>query len=278
MIMPRVSLSAALACAIASAVAAAPTLDIRGTAARLVVIPEARKDIKVVLTRPSARLPIRIRTFGKNTFVTGDIGHRTHSCESFGPHRGVGVWGRGTMAYDDLPQLTARTPMDVKIMAGDAVFGDVGRSGTIDLTNRGCGGWTIANVSGRARINQTGSGDTRAGGAAEADLSVAGTGDINLQVVRGGVTAVSSGSGNITVASLDGPFNVRIAGSGDVRAKAGSTPELNASIAGSGSVGFGGVAHTLKASIAGSGDVNVARVDGPVTKHVFGSGEVTIGR
>ncbi len=266
------------AATMASASLAAPTLDLRGAAVRLVVIPEARDDIQVSLTRASRVLPIRIHTFGKNTFVVGDVAHRAHSCVSFGPHRGVGVWGRGTISYDELPQLVARTPMDVKITAGDAVFGDIGRSASLDLTNRGCGGWTVANVAGRARINQTGSGDTRAGGAGEADLTVAGSGDINLQAVRGGVTAVSAGSGNITVASLQGPFNVRVAGSGDVRAKSGAASDVNAQVAGSGNVAFGGVARAVHASIAGSGDVNIAKVDGPVIKHVFGSGEVTIGR
>lgn len=258
-------------------VRAAPTLDIRGAAVRIVVIPEVRPDVVVTLMRASGRLPIRIRAFGKNTFVTGDIGRRTHSCASFGTHRGVGIWGRGQIAYSDLPQLVARTPMDVKITVGEAVFGDIGRSTSLDLTNRGCGGWTVGNVAGRARINQAGTGDTRAGAATEADLSVAGPGDINFQAVHGGVTAVSSGNGNITVASLRGPFNVRIAGSGDVRAKSGFASTMNASIAGSGSVDFGGVARALRASIAGSGNIAVARVDGPVTRHVFGSGKVHIG-
>ena len=263
---------------IAASAHAAPTLNIRGAALRLVVVPEARSDIVITLERASNRLPIRVRRFGKTTFVTGDIGHRTHSCQSVGPRRGVGVWGRGSIAYDDLPRLVARTPMNVNINAGDAVFGDVGRSDSLDLTSRGCGGWTVGNVAGRMRINQAGSGDTRAGAAGEADLSVAGPGDINLQAVRGGVTAVSSGSGNIAVASLQGPFNARIAGSGDVRVKSGAASDVNASIAGSGGVGFGGVARALRASIAGSGDVTVARVDGPVVKHVFGTGQVSIGR
>ncbi len=263
---------------IAAPADAAPSLNIRGAALRLVVVPEARSDIVITVERATARLPIRIRTFGKTTFITGDIGHRTHSCQSVGPHRGVGVWGRGAIAYDDLPQLVARTPMNVNITAGDAVFGDIGRSDSLDLTSRGCGGWTVGNVAGRMRLNQAGSGDTRAGQAGAADLSVAGPGDINLQAVRGGVTAVSSGAGKITINSLQGPFNVRIAGSGDVRAKSGSATDMNASIAGSGSVGFGGVARALRASIAGSGDVKVARVDGPVVKHVFGTGDVSIGR
>ncbi len=257
---------------------AAPTLDIRGAAVRIVVIPEVRPDVAVTLVRASRRLPVRIRAFGKNTFVTGDIGRRTHSCASFGTRRGVGIWGRGQIAYDDLPQLVARTPMDVKITAGEAVFGDIGRSGSLDLTNRGCGGWTVGNVAGRARINQAGSGDTRAGAAAEADLSVAGPGNINFQAVHGGLTAVSSGNGHIAVGSLRGRLNVRVAGSGGVRVKTGSASDVNASIAGSGSVAFGGVAGALKASIAGSGDIIVSKVDGTVTRHVFGSGEVRVGR
>ncbi len=262
---------------LATPIVAAPSLDIRGAAARVVVIPEPRTDILVTLTRASKRLPIRVRSFGKTTFITGDIGHRVHGCEVSGGVRSVGIWGRGRFAYDDLPQLVVRAPRDVKVTAGDAVFGEVGRSDSLDLTNRGCGGWTIANVNGRARINQAGSGDTRGGGAGAADLSVVGSGDINFRDVRGGVTAVSSGSGNITIASLRGPFNVRIAGSGDVTAKSGAASNMNAEIAGSGDVGFGGVARTLKVSIAGSGDVSVARVEGAVNKRVFGSGSVTIG-
>jgi hypothetical protein len=266
------------ALAIAPAGLAAPTLDLRGAAVRLVVIPEARSDIQVSLTRVSSVLPLRIHTFGRNVFVVGDVAHRVHSCVGVGPRRGVGVWGRGDIPYGELPMLVARTPMDVKITAGDAVFGDVGRSATLDLTNRGCGDWTVANVSGLARIDQTGSGDTRAGGAGQADLNVAGSGDISLQAVRGGVTAVSTGAGDITLASMRGPFNARIAGSGDVKVKSGEATDVNAEVAGSGNVDFGGVARALHASIAGSGDISVARVDGPVTKHVFGSGEVTVGR
>lgn len=256
---------------------AGPTLDLRGVAARIVVIPEARGDIQVALTRASSALPIRIHTFGQGAFVSGDVGHKIQACNGGGSHRKVGVWGRGDIPYEELPLLVARTPMDVKITAGDAVFGEVGRSGSLDLTNRGCGDWIVANVAGLAHIDQTGSGDTRGGGAGRADLDVAGSGDITMQGVRGAVTAVSAGSGNITVGSLNGRLNARIAGSGDVRVKSGEADDVNAEVAGSGSVAFGGAARSLHASIAGSGDITIGRVDGPVTKHVFGSGDVMVG-
>jgi hypothetical protein len=255
----------------------APTLDIRGAALRIVIVPEARSDIAITVIRASALLPIRMHRFGKTTFVNGDVGHRSR-CQTSDGRRTIGIRGRGEIAYDDLPQLIARTPMDVHVNAGEAVFGEIGRSSTVDLINRGCGGWTIANIVGRARIDQAGSGHIKTGGAGEANLSVAGPGDIAVQAVRGGVTAVSSVTGDISVGSLDGPFNIRVAGSGDVRARSGTAPTMSASIAGSGGVMFGGVAHALKVSIAGPGEVTVAKVDGPVTKRVFGPGRVTIGR
>jgi len=91
------------------------------------------------------------------------------------------------------------------------------------------------------------------------------------------VAAMDVGSGDIDVASVNGPFNVRIAGSGRVRAASGRVSLMQASIAGSGGVLLNGVAGQLHASIMGSGDVRVARVTGGVTKAVMGSGEVRVG-
>ena len=261
----------------AGAVHAAPTVQIRGAAARVVVIPEARSDIAVTIVRSSSKLPLKVRTFAGRVFITGDIGHKSHGCLTVNGRRSVGIWGRGPIAYDDLPQLVIRTPMDVRIAAGEAVFGDIGRSHSLDLTNQGCGAWTIGNVEGRLRLDQAGSGDARAGTAGAADLSVAGSGNIATQAIGGGVTAVSSGSGDITTTSISGPFDVRIAGSGGIRVAGGQVTRMTASIAGSGDVQFGGVAQSLRASIAGAGNVTVDRVTGSVSKRVFGSGQVRTG-
>lgn len=257
---------------------AGPGVQIRGAAARVVIIPEARKDIAVTIVKRSSRLPIKVRTFNGTVFITGDIGHRSHGCLTANGQRTVGIWGRGAVSYDDLPRVVIRTPMDVRISAGEAVFGDVGRSNSLDLTNQGCGAWIIGNVERRLRLDQAGSGDAHAGDAGSAELSVAGSGDIATQAIRGPVTAVSSGSGGITVVSIHGPLDARIAGSGDIHVRGGRIGKMSASIAGSGDVVFGGVADSLNASIAGSGGVTVAGVTGAVTRRVFGSGEVKVGR
>jgi hypothetical protein len=274
----RISMVLGLLAAIgaAGAVHAAPTLRIRGAAARVVVIPEARSDISVSILKANPRLPLHVSRFGETITVQGDIGHRMHDCQTVLGRRAVLVWGRGRITYEDMPQLVVHTPLDVRISAGDAVFGAVGRSDSLDLANKGCGDWTIANVKGHMRLSEAGSGDARAGAADSADIMVAGSSDVALREIRAGLVAVSTGSGGITATSVGGPFNVRIAGSGDVKAGGGQVTDLKADVAGSGDVRFGGVAKSLTASVAGSGDVTVAVVTGPVSKRVFGPGEVTV--
>jgi hypothetical protein len=264
--------------AVAQGAIASPSVQVRGAAARLIVIPEMRRDIAVSLTHADPRLPLRITRLGDRIYITGDVGHRVHGCRTTTGRRGVAIWGRGGVPYEDLPTVVIRTPMTVRLSAGEAVFGDVGRSASVDFTNQGCGDWTIADVQGRLRLNQAGAGDARTGSAGTSDLSVAGSGGISTRAIRGGLTAVSSGSGAILVASVSGPVDARVAGPGGITMSAGSVTTMTVSIAGSGAVTLHGVAQSLKASIAGSGDVTVEKVTGPVVKQVFGSGAVRVGR
>jgi hypothetical protein len=257
---------------------AAPSLQVRGAAARLTIIPEVRPDIAVSLTHADPRLPIRITRLGDRIFITGDVGHRVHGCRTATGGRGVAVWGRGTIPYDELPTVIIRAPSAVRLSAGEAVFGEIGRSASVDFTNQGCGDWTIADVQGRLRLNQAGAGGARTGSAGSSDLSVAGSGGISTGQIRGGLTAVSSGSGAILAASVFGSVDARVAGSGGVVLSGGSVTTMTVSIAGSGAVVLHGVAQSLRVSIAGSGDVTVDKVTGPVTKQVFGPGVVRVGR
>ena len=273
-----VGLLAAGVMAVAQVAVAAPSVQVRGAAARVTIIPEARRDIAVSLTHADPRLPIRITKLGDRIFITGDVGHRVHGCHTPAGRRGVAVWGRGVIPYEELPTLVIRTPTMVRLSAGEAVFGDIGRSASVDFTNQGCGDWTIADVQGRLRLNQAGAGDARTGSAGSSDLSVAGSGGISTGPVRDGLAAVSSGSGAIVVASAFGPVDARVAGPGGITLAGGSVTAMTVSIAGSGAVTLHGVAHSLRASIAGSGDVTVDKVTGPVTRQVFGSGAVRVGR
>lgn len=271
---------AGLAMALLGGVARAePSVLIRGAAARVAVIPETRRDIEVTVLKTNPKLPLRIRRVGSRVLITGDVSRRVRGCGAPDTPRGVALRGRGSIAVSALPQLVIRTPMAVRLMAGDAVFGVIGRSASVDFTNLGCGDWLVANVQGRLHVDQAGAGSTRTGSAAVGDLAVAGSGRIATRTMARGLTAISSGSGDIAVAEISsGPVDARIAGTGNIEIGAGRAGAMNASIAGSGDVKMGGVAQSLAASITGSGDVRVAKVTGRVTRRTFGSGEVKVGR
>jgi hypothetical protein len=233
--------------------------------------------VAVILVKANPRLPIWISKVGDKAMIHGDVGHMIASCNGWGGKPSVGVWMRGRFAYADLPQIVIRTPLDVHVTAGDAVFGAIGRARSVDLGNHGCGDWAVADVDGPLHLGVAGSGDVHAGSAGPATIGVSGSGDVSVQTLRGGLAAKIAGSGDVTAAAVNGPMDVRVAGSGDVKVRSGQVSRMSVSLSGSGDVRFGGVAGSLEASVAGSGDVSVARVTGPVAKHIAGSGDVDVG-
>ena len=257
---------------------AAPSLQIRGAVARVVIIPEGRQDIVVTVLESKAQFPLKVTHFGQAVYVDGDVAHLVSGCPTVGGKAGVRINGRGVFAAADLPSLAIRVPRDVRLAVGDGVSGAIGRAASLDFATRGCGDWVVATVKGHLRLSDAGSGEVRAGSAGSADLSIAGSGSIATRDIQGDLMAISSGDGDISAASANGRVVIRVAGAGDVRILAGQASDLNVSIAGSGSARFGGQAHSLSAAVAGSGYVSVSQVTGPVKKQVFGAGEVQVGR
>jgi hypothetical protein len=252
-------------------------VEIEDAVARVTVVPENRSDIKVEVVSPNARLPLSVRTVGDSTIVDGDLGRRIGGCRSSGPTSRVHVRGVGDIGWAEMPQVVVHTPRDVKVETGGAVFGSVGRSTSLELSNAGCGDWTIANVEGAARISQAGSGDTRMGSAGSLKVRVAGSGDVGAGDVRGALDVNIAGSGSARVRSVNGPLEVSIAGSGDVDIGGGQATTMKVSVAGSGDVAFNGSADSLKARIAGSGDIHANEIKGEISKTIVGSGSIHVG-
>lgn len=286
----------------AGAASAAETrVDIKDAVARVVIVPEARSDVKVSFTTTNASLPLTVRVQGERTIVDGDLGGplgkgRIRNCRSINGVASVDVSGVGKVAWENMPQVVIQVPMDASVGAGGAVFGSVGRSSSLKLSNAGCGDWTVANVDGALSINLAGSGDVKAGSADVADISIAGSGDVTSTGVRGKLTASVAGSGDLAagpvggglavrimgsgdadVASVNGDVDISIAGSGDALIRGGRAAAVSVSIAGSGDVQFAGSATTVTARVAGSGDIRVASVSGEIKKSVVGSGAVRVG-
>jgi len=272
------ALASAGALSLAGAASAAPAVEINHAVARVIVSPEARSDISVEVVRSNPRLPIRVSTFLGRTYVDGGLaGYRVRGCRGPVASPSAFVLGVGEVGPDAMPQLVVHTPMDARVSAGGAVFGQVGRTASLELANAGCGDWQVGNVRGRMTVNVAGSGSVGTGMAAAATLRVAGAGSIVTHDVAGPVEAMNVGSGDIDVASVQGAFKARIAGSGHVKVAGGHASAMQASIAGSGDIALQGVADSLSASVVGSGDVRVLKVIGPVHKAVVGSGDVRIG-
>ena len=262
-----------------TAAAAAPSVKIKDAVARVTVIPEARSDVKVEFLTTNASLPLDIRQVGDQTIIDGDLRfNRIHGCNSVNGKTSVKVRGVGAVQWEDIPQVVIRTPMKVEIGGNGAVFGNIGRSESLELANAGCGDWTVANVAGRLEVSQAGSGDTRVGSAGAGEISIAGSGDVHTQAIIGDLEVAIAGSGSVSAASVAGKLEVSIAGSGDVSVAGGQTREIEISIMGSGDVTFDGVAEDVEVSLAGSGDVRIAKATGAVSKSVAGSGDVVIGR
>lgn len=267
----------AAAAALSAGAAQAASVEIKDAVARVTVVPEDRSDIRVEVIRANDKLPLQVRSLGDRTIVDGDLDRKIRNCRGSGERASVDVRGAGSFSYDEMPQVVIRTPRDVKVDAGGAVFGAVGRSATLDLDNAGCGDWTVANVQGVAKISQAGSGDTRMGSSGELRVRVAGSGDVAAAEVKGGLDISIAGSGSASVRSITGPLEVSIAGSGDVVIGGGRATTMKVSVAGSGDVDFRGTADSLRARIAGSGDVHANEVTGEVSKTIMGSGSVNVG-
>jgi len=268
----------AIAVSAAGAASAQQSIKIKDAVARVVVIPENRSDVKVEFLTTNPSLPLEVRQNGNEVIVDGDLRmNKINGCNSRDGKIWIRVRGVGDVSYDNLPQIAVRTPMNVKVGAGGAVFGDIGRSDSVSLANAGCGDWTVANTKGKMEISQAGSGDTKTGSASSVEISIAGSGDVTTQAIAGDLEANIAGSGDISAASIAGRLEGNIAGSGNITVAGGHSRSVEVNVMGSGDVTFDGEADEVEVSVAGSGDVKIAKVNGPVRKHVAGSGDVIIG-
>lgn len=261
----------------APGVRAAPATQIQDAVARVVVVPEARPDVKVEILKANPRFPLRVWRFAGRTHIDGGLDHRIRGCRMRDGQPSALVAGIDETPYDAMPEVLIRTPMAARVFVSGAVWGAVGRSDLLEFSNAGCGDWVIANVRGRMKLSLEGAGGARAGQAKSAELYSDGAGNISTREIAGGVIAMTAASGGIDVASVGGAFNARVAGPGSVRAAAGRVSSMQATVAGSGGVTLDGVAGALNASILGSGDVRVTKVTGPVSKAIIGTGVVRVG-
>lgn len=153
--------------------------------------------------------------------------------------------------------LVVRLRRDAHFVSHRALHVDVGFT-TLDATRQhGSGDLRVTGVQGR-RLESAidGSGDLRIDDArlGRYDLRVAGSGDVTIAGHADEARFQVDGSGDVHAAGLAARrVEVRIAGSGDAQVDA--TESLDASVAGSGDVSYGGHPREVTRHVAGSGSV-----------------------
>jgi hypothetical protein len=121
----------------------------------------------------------------------------------------------------------------------------------------GSGNATIEGGNGDLKLSIAGSGDLNwTGQAAELDARIAGSGDMKLTGVAESARLAIAGSGNISASALKARnADVSVSGSGDVDVTL-SGGRLSVDVAGSGDVIWRGEARLERLSVAGSGSVS----------------------
>ena len=270
---------------------ASPEVEIKDAVARVVVIVEDRADVAVEVTQGNTRLPpLQVRRRGDEIQINGGLGGRRfndaiRNCRSGpadarqpGDGASVEVRDLGRINVSEAPLIIIRSPRDVNVSAGSAVFGAVGRGArSVELSNGGCGDWVIANTDGPLDLSLGGSGDIRTGTSRSLDASLVGSGTIRAGAT-GNLDLSLGGSGEAWVAAVDGEVDIAIGGSGEVSIPRGRASSFEVAIGGSGDIDFGGTAGDVSVAIAGSGDIRIAEVTGRVSRSIVGSGNILIGR
>jgi hypothetical protein len=242
-------------------------------AARIVVTPEARDDIAVSIENPGHLPTPIISASGGRIELDGRLRGRVDDCRD----GGVTVRGYGYLDDAELPQIHVRTPMAVEMEVLGAAITEIGPSQTLSYRNQGCGRSAIADVAELLELEFAGSGRILAGNAGQLELSLPGSGDVELAEVSGGAEIGVYGSGNVRMDALTGDLDTTIGGSGAVRIEHGRIGRADISIGGSGSVTLGeGAVDHASVQIGGAGDVRFPGPVGRLDVELGGAGNVSV--
>jgi hypothetical protein len=257
----------------------ATEVQLRDVVAYVRVRPENRSDISVAVINTGPLAAPRFRMSGRRLIVDGGLRRQIRDCQVDGANGfEVRTARNGVLRGNQIPTIELRVPQNAVVAAGGAVRLRMAPALAATVRVDGCGDADIERVAESAEISISGSPDVRVFDVGELEAALAGAGDMNVGLVRAGLTVSVAGSGEFAAARVDGETNIALQGSGDVLIRDGRATTLSIAIAGSGDVTHNGTAESLDAAIFGSGDVRVRSVEGETSRSVIGSGEVIVGR
>src|SRR6185437_12738590 len=149
---PMLALTALAALAFgtfAHAANAATEVELRHAVARVVVMPENRADVALVVNYGASQLPrIMVHEVGDKLVADGKLETHSINCRD----HGVNLAGYGEIDAANLPQVIIHVPMDAKVSFGGGSFGEVGPTKSLEFDEGGCGNWKLADISGKGEI------------------------------------------------------------------------------------------------------------------------------
>lgn len=247
-------------------------LRLRNLAANVTIVPEDRTDFLIEIDNPGAVPTPTVEADDGTVTVDGQLRGRVANCVDGGAE----LRGYGTVEAARLPRVTIRAPRTLNIDRGGAGSTDIAAAQELDFDFSGCGGATIADVSGALSLEVAGSGAINAGTADSLKASVAGSGEVRVGAVANGAEIEIAGSGSVNVASLTGDLSVGAAGSGAAVIGGGQVADAQIDMAGSGNVSIAAPIQSLAVDIVGSGNVDVDATVGNLDADIAGSGNVRV--
>ncbi len=193
------------------------------------------------------------------------------------------MWDWSSISSDELTvviTVAPGTPVRVDNYIGDAQIGDInaglkmntsggevriGNVAAADVSIAGSGDIQVGTVQGDLDASIAGSGSVSSGDVQSADIEIAGGGGVKVGTIRGDLDIDIAGSGEVYAIAVNGKVNIDVAGSGDVKIDGGVADPFKVDIAGSGDVRFGGTANDPDVSVMGSGDVWIAAYTGTLS-------------
>lgn len=129
-------------------------------------------------------------------------------------------------------------------------------AGDVNVSLHGSGDVQLNDIGGSAKITLRGSGDVRIHNVAEdSQTLVHGSGDVQYNNLNGINRMEVNGSGDIDVGYINGDAELSVRGSGDIDISGGDVNWLIAKIQGSGDIDYDGKAKNTRFTIQGSGDI-----------------------
>lgn len=130
------------------------------------------------------------------------------------------------------------------------------------------------------RVSLSGSGEITSNDLIKAttfEVSVSGSGDVNLEVEANRTQSRVTGSGDLNLKGSTIEHDVKVTGSGDIEAGRFKAENVNAQVTGSGDIRVA-CTKSIKARVTGSGDIEYVGTPTKQDTKVIGSGDITRGQ